>query len=378
MNVYADNAATTRLSRAALSAMLPYLEDVYANPSSQHAAGQLAARALYTARRDIAEVLGALPNEIYFTSGGSESDNQAIFSAAAAGERVGKRHIVSTAIEHHAVLRALDELRGRGFEVTLTAPRENGIVDADDVIRAIRPDTALVSVMYANNETGAVQPIRKIGEACRKSGVTFHTDAVQAVGHIEVGIDCVDMLSFSAHKLHGPKGAGVLYVRRGTPLKSLIRGGGQERGKRAGTENLPAIVGMAAALKESVNGISDDGEKIAALRDTVVSGLLKIPGAVFNGDAQSRLPGIVNVSFDGIEGEALLLLLSERGVYAASGAACTAGAIDASHVLLAMGRSRELARAALRISLSRENTAADAEYIVKAVTESVKRLRGAE
>lgn len=376
--IYTDNAATTKMSKTAIDAMLPYLDTIYGNPSSLHSAGQEAAEALLSSRKAIAEILGCSATEIYFTSGGSEADNQAIISAALFGERKGKKHIISTAIEHHAVLHTLNKLEKQGFEITLLDAHDDGIVKAEDLIHAIRPDTALVTVMYANNEIGTIQPIREIGAICREKGIPFHTDAVQAVGHIDIDVqrDNIDMLSLSAHKFHGPKGIGVLYAKRGTVLTNLIEGGAQERGKRAGTENIPAIVAMTAALKEAAAHIEEDAVRLTAMRDRLIEGLLEIPHTILNGDRSKRLPGNVNVCFEGIEGESLLLLLNEKGICASSGSACTSGSLDPSHVLLAIGRPHEIAHGSLRISLSEENTSDEIEYIVKIVPEVVGYLRG--
>lgn len=376
--IYADNAATTKVSKVAIDAMLPYFDTIYGNPSSLHSAGQQAAEALLAARKTIAEILGCNPNEVYFTSGGSEADNQAIISAALYGAKKGKKHIISTAIEHHAVLHTLDKLKKQGFEITLLDPHENGIVLTDDLLNAIRPDTALVTIMYANNEIGTIQPIRKIGAICREKGIPFHSDAVQAVGHIPVNVnnDNIDLLSLSSHKFHGPKGIGVLYAKRGTILTNLIEGGAQERGKRAGTENLPAIVGMAAALKEAVSHIDENAARLIPMRDKLISELVKIPHTILNGDKSNRLPGNVNVCFEGIEGESLLLLLNEKGICASSGSACTSGSLDPSHVLLAIGRPHEIAHGSLRLSISEETTPEEIEYIIKSIQEVVGYLRG--
>lgn len=377
MRIYLDNAATTKTSRTAINAMLPYMDSVYGNPSSLHSAGQEAAEALSGARRTIAACIGAEEKEIVFTSGGSEADNQAILSAAAIGERKGKKHIVSTAFEHHAVLHTLEKLKRQGFEITLLPVSENGLITEEQVENAIRKDTCLVTVMYANNEIGTIQPIEKIGRICRKKGVIFHTDAVQAVGHVRVDVqkEYIDMLSFSAHKFHGPKGVGALYVRKGLPLISLIEGGAQERGKRAGTENLPAIVGMAVALEESYKTMETNTEKLEKLRDKLIDGLSQIPHSVLNGDREKRLPANVSFCFEGIEGESLLLLLDDKGVCASSGSACTSGSLDPSHVLLAIGRPHEIAHGSLRLTLSRENTEVEIEYTVEAVKEVVEYLR---
>ena len=375
--IYADNAATTRMSEAAVAAMLPAMREGYGNPSSLYVFGQEAKERLEAAREQIARCLGCDAREVTFTSGGSEADNQALRSAAALGARRGKRHIVSTAFEHHAVLHTLRRLEQEGFSVTLLDVHENGIVRPEEVEAAIREDTCLVSVMYANNEIGTVQPIAEIGAICREKGVVFHTDAVQAVGHIPVDVrrDNIDMLSLSGHKFHGPKGVGVLVCRRGIPLTPLIEGGAQERGKRAGTENVPAICGMAAALAESCEKREENARRLAVLRDRLIAGLTAIPHSALNGDAVSRLPGNVNVCFEGIEGESLLLLLDDKGVCASSGSACTSGSLDPSHVLLAIGRPHEVAHGSLRLSLSEENTAGEVETIIAAVTEVVQYLR---
>ena len=375
--IYADNAATTRMSEAAVAAMLPAMREGYGNPSSLYAFGQEAKERLEAAREQIARCLGCDAREVTFTSGGSEADNQALRSAAALGARRGKRHIVSTAFEHHAVLHTLRRLEQEGFSVTLLDVHENGIVRPEEVAAAIREDTCLVSVMYANNEIGTVQPIAEIGAICREKGVVFHTDAVQAVGHIPVDVrrDNIDMLSLSGHKFHGPKGVGVLVCRRGIPLTPLIEGGAQERGKRAGTENVPAICGMAAALAESCEKREENARRLAVLRDRLIAGLTAIPHSALNGDAVSRLPGNVNVCFEGIEGESLLLLLDDKGVCASSGSACTSGSLDPSHVLLAIGRPHEVAHGSLRLTLSEENTAEEVEMIIAAVTEVVQYLR---
>ena len=377
MRIYADNAATTKTSRAAIAAMTACMEENYGNPSSLHSEGQRAAEALARAREEVAACLGCEAREIIFTSGGSEADNQAIRVAALRGEKQGKRHIISTAFEHHAVLHTLDALEKRGYEITLLDVHENGLITAEQVREAIRPDTCLVTVMYANNEIGTIQPIGEIGAVCREAGVLFHTDAVQAVGHIPVNVknDNVDMLSLSAHKFHGPRGAGVLYIRRGIPVEPLIYGGAQERGRRAGTENLPAIVGMAAALKEACGNIEANAAHMAKLRDRLIEGLSAIPHAELNGDREKRLPGNVNFCFEGIEGESLLLMLDDMGVAASSGSACTSGSLDPSHVLLAIGRVHDIAHGSLRLTLSPESTADEVEYIIKAVTEVVERLR---
>ncbi|MEE3458459.1 MAG: cysteine desulfurase NifS [Candidatus Faecousia sp.] len=377
MRIYADNAATTKMSRTAIDAMLPYLETVYGNPSSLHTVGQEAKEALEDARTRIAALLGAAPREIYFTSGGSEADNQAIRSAAILGKRKGKTHIISTAFEHHAVLHTLKKLEKEGFTVTYLDVHENGLVTPEQVEAAITPETCLVTIMYANNEIGTIQPIRAIGAVCRKAGVLFHTDAVQAVGHIPVNVaeDNIDMLSLSAHKFHGPKGIGVLYARRGIILSSLIEGGAQERNKRAGTENIPAIMGMAAAMEEAVRNLPETMPRVTALRDRLIAGLNEIPHGALNGDAKNRLPGNVNFCFEGIEGESLLLLLDDRGVCASSGSACTSGSLDPSHVLLAIGRPHEVAHGSLRLTLDASATEAEVDAIIAAVREVVEYLR---
>ena len=377
MRIYADNAATTKMSRTAIDAMLPYLETVYGNPSSLHTVGQEAKEALEDARTRIAALLGAAPREIYFTSGGSEADNQAIRSAAILGKRKGKTHIISTAFEHHAVLHTLKKLEKEGFTVTYLDVHENGLVTAEQVEAAITPETCLVTIMYANNEIGTIQPIRAIGAVCRKAGVLFHTDAVQAVGHIPVNVaeDEIDMLSLSAHKFHGPKGIGVLYAKRGIILSSLIEGGAQERNKRAGTENIPAIMGMAAAMEEAARNLPETMPRVTALRDRLIAGLNEIPHGALNGDAKNRLPGNVNFCFEGIEGESLLLLLDDRGVCASSGSACTSGSLDPSHVLLAIGRPHEVAHGSLRLTLDASATEAEVDAIIAAVRDVVQYLR---
>ena len=377
MTIYADNAATTKMSQAAINAMLPYLDQIYGNPSSLHSAGQKAAEALQQARETVAQALGCTAREIYFTSGGSEANNQAILSAAAIGERKNKKHIISSTIEHHAVLHTLDKLKKRGFEITLLDAHENGIVHPDELAAAIRPDTALVTIMYANNEIGSIQPIAELGKICRDKGVLFHTDAVQAVGHVKIHVseENIDMLSLSAHKFHGPKGVGVLYAKKGVALTNLIEGGAQERGKRAGTENLPAIMGLAAALKEAVTHVEENAAQLIPLRDRLIDALTQIPHTILNGDPVRRLPGNVNVCFEGIEGESLLLLLDDKGIHASSGSACTSGSLDPSHVLLAIGRPHEIAHGSLRLSLSEENTPEEIEYMIKAIGEVVSYLR---
>ena len=377
MQIYADNAATTRLSDTALAAMLPYLQQEYGNPSSLHSVGQRAQEALTDARARIAQRLGCQPTEVIFTSGGSEADNQAIRSVAAWGKIKGKTHIISTAFEHHAVLHTLDALKKEGFTVTLLDVHEDGMVSAQQVEEAITDQTCLVTVMYANNEIGTVQPIAEIGEVCRRRGVYFHTDAVQAVGHLPVNVaeQNIDLLSLSAHKFHGPKGIGVLYARRGVPLFPLIHGGAQERGRRGGTENIPAIVGMAAALDEACDRLEEDTATLTALRDRLIAGLSNIPHSVLNGNREHRLPGTVNFCFEGIEGESLLLRLDDKGVYASSGSACTSGSLDPSHVLLAIGRPHEIAHGSLRLSLSPDTTQEEVDYMVEAVTDVVAYLR---
>ena len=377
MFIYADNAATTAVSQAAISAMLPYFDKVYGNPSSLYEAGQQAKTALEDARARIANVLGCSFKEIYFTSGGSEADNQAIISAARIGQRKGKKHIVSTTFEHHAVLHTLKKLEKEGFEVTLLDVHSNGLVTPKQVAEAIREDTCLVTIMYANNEIGTIQPIPEIGAVCKEKGILFHTDAVQAAGHLSINVkeQNIDMLSLSAHKFHGPKGTGVLYARKGIPLTNIIEGGAQERGKRAGTENVPAIMGMAAALEEAVAHMDETSEKLAAHRDRLIRGLQKIPYAELNGDALHRLPSNVNFCFEGIEGESLLLLLDDKGICASSGSACTSGSLDPSHVLLAIGRPHEVAHGSLRLSLGEDITEEQVDYIIQSVAEVVEYLR---
>ena len=376
--IYADHAATTKISETAKLAMLSAMEEDWYNPSSLYTPGQQASGTLMDARVRIARCLGCLPKEIYFTSGGSEADNQAILSAAAIGKRQGKMHIISTAFEHHAVLHTLKKLEKEGFEITLLDVGEKGIVSPAQVEKAIRSDTALVTVMYANNEIGTIQPIREIGAVCRQNGVLFHTDAVQAAGHLPINVkdDQIDMLSLSAHKFNGPKGIGVLYAKTGVFLTNLIEGGGQERGKRAGTENLPAIVGMAAALEEALALQNERLAYVTQLRNQLIAGLKNIPDAILNGDEKSRLPGNVNFCFKGTEAEGLLLLLDNKGICASSGSACTSGFLDPSHVLLAIGRDPETARGSLRLTLDYENTKEEVEVIIQAVAETVKILRG--
>lgn len=376
--IYADNAATTRMSDAAMDTMLSVMKDNYGNPSSLYSVGQRAKEILEEAREEIAELIGASPREIIFTSGGSEADNQAIISAAETGRRAGKKHIISTAFEHHAVLHTLEKLEREGFEVTLLDVHENGIVLPSQVEEAIREDTCLVTVMYANNEIGSIQPIREIGEVCRRRKVLFHTDAVQAVGHVHIDVeaDNIDMLSASAHKFHGPKGAGFLYAKKGIRLSNIIEGGAQERGKRAGTENVPAIAAMAAALKEAVASIDENTANLTAKRDRLIAGLKEIPHSALNGDPVKRLPSNVNFCFEGIEGESLLLLLDDRGIAASSGSACTSGSLDPSHVLLAIGRVHDVAHGSLRLSIGEDISDDDVEYIIKSVKEVVEYLRG--
>lgn len=375
--IYADNAATTKMSDVAVKAMLPYLQEIYANASSVHLLGQRSAAALFSARQQVAQVLNCAPKEVFFTSGGSEADNQALISAAAIGKKQGKCHIVSTAMEHHAILHTLEALEEQGFTVTLLRPQADGIVTAAQVAEAITDDTCLVSVMYANNETGAIQPIREIGVLCRKRGVFFHTDAVQAAGHLTIDVqrDNIDMLSLSAHKFHGPKGIGLLFANSNIQLTSLIRGGGQERGKRAGTENLPGIIGLAAALKDAQENMQANTAYITGLRDALRNGLDKIDGASFNGNRKHCLPGTINYSFQGVNGEALLSLLSNEGICCSSGSACSAGSLEPSHVLLALGLSHETAQSALRFSLCEYNTMDEVQTIITKVTEAVNRLR---
>ena len=375
--IYADNAATTKMSDVAVKAMLPYLQEIYANASSVHLLGQRSAAALFSVRQQTAQVLNCAPKEVFFTSGGSEADNQALISAAALGKKQGKCHIVSTAMEHHAILHTLEALENQGFTVTLLRPQADGIVTATQVAEAITDTTCLVSVMYANNEIGAIQPIRKIGALCRKRGVLFHTDAVQAAGHLTIDVqrDNIDMLSLSAHKFHGPKGIGLLFAKSNIQLTSLIRGGGQERGKRAGTENLPGIIGLAAALKDAQENMQQNTAYITGLRDALRNGLDKIDGASFNGNREHCLPGTVNYSFQGVNGEALLSLLSNEGICCSSGSACSAGSLEPSHVLLALGLSHETAQSALRFSLCEYNTMDEVQIIINKVTEAVNRLR---
>ena len=375
--IYADNAATTPLCPEARAAMLEAMDRLWGNPSSLYAFGQQAEEALSAARARVAACLGAQPGEIIFTSGGSEADNQALRSAAALGAKRGKKHLISTAFEHHAVLHTLNALEKEGFEVTLLPVHQDGLVRPEDLAAALRPDTALVSVMFANNEIGTIQPIARLGEICRQAGVLFHTDAVQAAGHLPIDVQAmhIDMLSLSGHKFHGPKGVGALYVRRGVPVLPLIEGGAQERGRRAGTENLPAIAGMARALELACGHMEENARKVTALRDRLIRGLSEIPHAALNGAASPRLPGNVNFCFEGIEGESLLLLLDAKGIAASSGSACTSGSLDPSHVLLAIGRPHEVAHGSLRLSLSEQNTPQDVDAILQAVPQVVSYLR---
>lgn len=376
--IYADNAATTKMSKTAIDAMLPYMEEYYGNPSSLYAFAQKAKEALEDARARVAACIGAEPREIYFTSGGSEADNQAIMSAARSGERKGKRHIISTAFEHHAVLHTLDKLKERGFEITLLDVHADGIVTPEQVAEAIREDTCLVTIMFANNEIGTIQPIAEIGKICRERGALFHTDAVQAAGHVPIDVKAqnIDMLSISGHKFHGPKGSGVLYAKRGVVLDNIINGGAQERGKRAGTENIPAIMGLAAALEEACRDLDENAAQMSARRDRLIAGLRTIPYSELNGDAEKRLPSNVNFCFEGIEGESLLLMLDDKGVCASSGSACTSGSLDPSHVLLAIGRPHEVAHGSLRLSLGEDTSDADVDYMIEAVRDVVAHLRG--
>lgn len=378
MQVYADNAATTAMSQVAIQAMMPYFDKIYGNPSSLHSVGQEAKEALDAARATVAKCLGCEPREIFFTSGGSEADNQAIVSAARNGARKGKKHIISTAFEHHAVLHTLARLEKEGYEVTYLDVRNNHNITAQQVKEAIRPDTCLVTTMYANNEIGSILPIAEIGAVCKEAGVVFHTDAVQAVGHVHINVkeENIDMLSLSAHKFHGPKGVGALYVRRGIALTNLIEGGAQERGKRAGTENLPGICGMAAAMEDACARIDENMPRVAAMRDRLIAGLSQIPHSALNGDPVNRLPGNVSFCFEGIEGESLLLLLDANGVCASSGSACTSGSLDPSHVLLAIGRVHDVAHGSLRLSISEYNTDEEIDHILKVVPQVVDYLRG--
>ncbi len=377
MKIYADNAATTRMSRTAIDAMIPYMENVYGNPSSLYSIGQEAKEALDQAREKVAAVINADPKEILFTSGGSEADNQALRSAAAIGARKGKKHIISSAFEHHAILHTLNRLEKEGFEVTLLPVHEDGLIVPEELEAAIREDTCLVTIMTANNEIGTIQPIKEIGAICKKHGVIFHTDAVQAVGHLPIDVKemQIDMLSASAHKFHGPKGVGFLYARKGIALTNLIEGGAQEKGKRAGTENVPGIMSMAAALTEAADHMEENTEHQRVLRDRLIRGLLEIPHSTLNGDAHKRLPGNANFCFEGIEGESLLLLLDDKGISASSGSACTSGSLDPSHVLLAIGRVHDVAHGSLRLSLGEDITEEEVDYIIKSVKEVVEYLR---
>ena len=375
--IYADNAATTKMSETAINAMISAMKDTYGNPSSLYVTGQKAKEAIEEAREKIASLIGARASEIIFTGGGSEADNQAIVSTARLGAKSGKKHIISTAFEHHAVLHTLDKLRKEGFEITLLDVHENGLITAEEVEKAIRPDTCLVTIMYANNEIGTIQPIAEIGAVCRSHKVPFHTDAVQAVGHVPIDVEKqnIDMLSSSAHKYHGPKGVGFLYVKKGVRITSLIEGGAQENGKRAGTENVPGIVAMAAALEEAVKNIEKNREHLVPIRDRIIEGLDAIPHSALNGDREKRLPGNINFCFEGIEGESLLLLLDDKGIEASSGSACTSGSLDPSHVLLAIGRVHDVAHGSLRLSIGEDITEKDADYIVESVREVVEYLR---
>lgn len=377
MKIYLDNGATTKMSQNTINAMLPFMNEIYGNPSSLHSLGQQAKEALTVARERIGKCIGCLPKEIIFTSGGSEADNQAIISAALMGKQKGKKHIISSTFEHHAVLNTLKKLEKQGFEITLLDVNENGIIKSTQVEKAIRDDTCLVTIMYANNEIGTIQPIEEIGKICNEKGVIFHTDAVQAIGHIPIDVkkQNIDMLSLSAHKFHGPKGIGVLYVRSGIPVSPLIEGGAQERGKRAGTENLPAIMGMATALEDAVASIDKNSIYVKKLRDKLIDELSLIPHSILNGDKNNRLYGNVNFCFEGIEGESLLLLLDDKGICASSGSACTSGSLDPSHVLLAIGRLHDVAHGSLRLTLSEENTEDEIDYTIRAVKETVEYLR---
>ena len=377
MKIYADNAATTKMSRTAIDTMVKYMEETYGNPSSLYMIGQEAKEALEEARETVAKVINAEPREIIFTSGGSEADNQAIVSAAAIGAKKGKKHIISSAFEHHAVLHTLAKMEKEGFEVTLLDVHEDGLVRPEEVEAAIRDDTCLVTIMAANNEIGTIQPIREIGRICREHGVIFHTDAVQAIGHIKIDVkeDNIDMLSASAHKFHGPKGTGFLYVKKGITLTNIIEGGAQERGKRAGTENVPGIMAMAAALKEAADNMDSVASRVRGMRDRLIAGLKEIPHSAINGDEDKRLPSNVNFCFEGIEGESLLLLLDQKGISASSGSACTSGSLDPSHVLLAIGRVHDVAHGSLRLSLGEDITEEQVDYIIKSVSEVVEYLR---
>lgn len=375
--IYADNAATTKMSDGAIKIMIKHLEENYGNPSSLYEFGQQAKEVLEEARQDVAEVIGAKAEEVYFTSGGSEADNQAILSAAELGKKQGKLHIISSAFEHHAVLHTLEKLKKQGFDITLLDVHEDGLIRPAEVEQAIRPDTCLVTIMYANNEIGTIQPIKEIGAICRAKKVIFHTDAVQAIGHVPVNVveENIDMLSSSGHKFHGPKGTGFLYVKKGIALTNLIEGGSQEKGKRAGTENVPGIAAMAEALKEINANMAKNTAHVQAMRDKIISGLQEIPHSILNGDGEKRLPSNINFCFEGIEGESLLLLLDDKGIQASSGSACTSGSLDPSHVLLAIGRVHDVAHGSLRLSLGEDITEADADYIIKSVKEVVEHLR---
>ena len=377
MFIYADNAATTSLSPAVLEEMLPYFKDYYGNPSSLYSLGQKSTEAIVKARETVAKYLGAEPREIYFTSGGSEADNQAINTAAKIGANKGKKHIVSTAFEHHAVLHTLDKLRNEGYDITLLDVHENGIINPDELKAAIRDDTCLVSIMFANNEIGTIQPIKEAGEICKEKGVLFHVDAVQAAGHLPINVKelNIDFLAMSAHKIHGPKGSGVLYCKKSVPLVPLIEGGAQERGKRAGTENVAGIVGLAKALQDACDHMEENSKHVSEMRDYIIAGLKKIPYSILNGDETNRLPGNINFCFEGIEGESMLLLLDDKGICSSSGSACTSGSLDPSHVLLAIGRPHEIAHGSLRLSLGEDITKEQADYIIKSVEEVVTYLR---
>ena len=377
MKVYADNAATTKISKVALDAMMPCFQEFYGNPSSLHSVGQDAFHKVRDARNTVAECINADPNDVYFSSGGSESDNWAIKGTAYLMAKKGKKHIISSKFEHHAVLHTLNALEKDGFEITLLDVYENGLVKVEDVKDAIREDTALVTIMYANNEIGTVQPIREIGAVCREKGVLFHTDAVQAVGHIPVDVkaDNIDMMSFSGHKFHGPKGIGGLYCKKGIRLPNLIEGGAQERNRRAGTENVPAIVGMAAALKDACDNMEENTKKLVSMREQLIDGILKVERSRINGDREHRLPGNVSVCFEGVEGESLLLYLDLMGISASSGSACTSGSLDPSHVLLSIGLPHEVAHGSLRLSLCEENTPEEMEYIIEQIPPIINRLR---
>jgi len=378
MKIYADNAATTKMSPAAMKVMIGCMEEDYGNPSSLYTIGQKAKETLELAREDVASIINASPREIYFTSGGSEADNQALLTAAQIGKKKGKMHIISSAFEHHAILHTLQRLEKDGFEVTLLDVHEDGLVRTEELEAAIRDDTCLVTIMYANNEIGTIQPIAEIGAICRAHQVLFHTDAVQAVGHLPIDVEAenIDMLSASGHKFHGPKGVGFLYVKKGIPVTNLIEGGAQERGKRAGTENVPAIAGMAEALKEAVASLEENTKRLLTIRDRLIEGLSEIPHVALNGDAKKRLPGNVNFCFEGIEGESLLLLLDDKGISASSGSACTSGSLDPSHVLLAIGRVHDVAHGSLRLSMDAETTDEEVEYLIQSVKEVVEYLRG--